>query len=304
MSNRPLYPWQEEFFAWSRAQAKKIGDAKLMSHAEWERKYPPTKVSRLIEVTSEILKQGEITEQWTVVEEAQNKTGADHFVMWEDEEYKYFCNLVGDYAKWLRMKSGVEDHPSAYSVLPALVREIRLGNVPAEDRGAALREYILRSMSSYIVDDLGMTDDEPIPSIQYPHPTSGYDWQLQPHEIPLARGGSIPAETLLQVAKAAFKVTEIVENISAEIEYWKNHGRDDENGFPIEPPMGGFYMVKAFYASYLVRHNLRDQFGRYATPDIIKLLKAWISGETSKDDDAVSLSVLRKGLAGGGDDRD
>lgn len=140
-----------------------------------------------------------------------------------------------------------------------------------------------------------MTDDEEdFPPIHYPHPIEGYEWELERWRYPEQTRGDAAAELLLEVAKGAYKIKEIRENLLAEREYWEKYGKRDENGFPINSPMGVFYMIQRFYASYVVKNNLIDQYYSYSTADLVKLLIKWVTGEAPIGDDENSIKILRE----------
>jgi hypothetical protein len=145
-------------------------------------------------------------------------------------------------------------------------------------------------------------DEEDFPPIHYPHPITGYEWELEHWRRPVARGGDVSAKLLLDIAKEAYKIKEIRENLMAELKYWTQYGVRDEDGFPVNAPVLGMTMLNNYYAHYVVDHNIIDQYTRYGASDLTKLLNKWVMGEALIDDDANSIIILDETKNWGKDD--
>lgn len=143
-------------------------------------------------------------------------------------------------------------------------------------------------------------DDDDWPRMEYPHPTTGYDWEpKRESRISARRDRVAPPALLLKIAKEARQHKEIWENFVAEREYWAKHGRRNEDGTALNSSMGGYYMLGLFYMDYTIKNRNQKNYSIYSKAALAKLMSKWASGEASLDDDANSIDLLDK-MQGGG----
>lgn len=143
-------------------------------------------------------------------------------------------------------------------------------------------------------------DDDDWPPMEYPHPTTGYDWEPKREAWISARRDRVaPPALLLKIAKEARQHKEIWDNFVAEREYWARHGRRDENGTALNSPMGGYYMLGLFFMTYAIKNRTAKNYSIYSRSALAKLMSRWASGEAPLDDDVNSINMLHK-MQGGG----